>query len=203
VRFSVPRVSKHWTPPTRNAKLRPSRIRREPVKLNGFDPPKERKLQVNTLERQLWGGVTGIVLITVALVLLAVGISIATFSRADASAQGPRFGQCYNNFGSNCVLTGDTLYLDGDKVQVANLEVPAITNAKCPEERDRGINAALRFAELLNGGTVTASVPYRDFYGRKVRKVFVNGDDVAGKMIADDVGRRFDGADQGWCASAN
>lgn len=192
-------MSKHWTPPQRTAKLRPSRIRRDPVKLNGNEPPQERKLEVNTLERQLWGGVTGIVLIAVALVVLAVGISIATFSRADASAQGPRFGQCYNAYGPNCVLTGDSLYLDGDKVQIAGLDVPAITGAKCPEERERGIGAVLRLTELLNTGNVTESSPYRDFYGRTVRKVFVNGDDVAGKMIAGDFGRRYDGGEQGWC----
>ena len=195
-------MSRHWTPPKRTAKLRPSRIRRDPVKLNGNgnDPREERKLEVNTLEQQLWGGVTGIVLIAVALVVVAVGISIATFSRADASAQGPRFGQCYNAYGPNCVLTGDSLYLDGDKVQIAGLEVPSITGAKCSEERERGINAVLRLADLLNGGSVTASAPYRDSYGRTVRKLFVNGDDVAGKMIAADLGRRFDGGDQGWCA---
>lgn len=193
-------MSKHWTPPPRKAKLRPSRIRRDPVKLNGNEPQQERKLEVNTLEQQLWGGVTGIVLIAVSLVVLAVGISIATFSRADASAQGPRFGQCYNAFGPNCVLTGASLYLDGEKVQIAGLDVPAITGAKCSEERDRGIDADLRLTELLNGGSITASAPYRDSYGRTVRKLFVNGGDVAAKMINDDLGRRYDGGNQDWCA---
>lgn len=195
-------MSKHWTPPKRTAKLRPSRIRRDPVKLNGngIDPREERKLEVNTMEQQLWGGVTGIVLIAVSLVVVAVGISIATFSRADASAQGPRFGQCYNAYGPNCVLTGDSLYLDGDKVQIAGLEVPAITGAKCSEERERGINAVVRLTDLLNAGSVTASAPYRDSYGRTVRKLFVNDEDVAGKMINEDLGRRYDGGNQGWCA---
>lgn len=192
-------MSKHWTPPQQTSKLRKSRIRRDPVKLNGNGPREERKLEVNTLERQLWGGVTGIVLIAIALVVLAVGVSIATFSRADASAQGPRFGQCYNAYGPNCVLTGNSLYFDGDKVQIAGLEVPAITGAKCAEERRRGIDSALRLAELLNGGNVTSSGPYRDSYGRTVRKLFVNGDDVAGKMINDDLGRRYDGGNQDWC----
>ena len=169
------------------------------MKLNGNEPPQERKLEVNTLERQLWGGITGIVLIAVTLVILAVGISFATFSRADASATGPRFGQCYNAYGPNCVLTGDSLYVDGDKVQIAGLDVPAITAAKCPEERERGIDAALHLTALLNGGEVTESSPYRDFYGRTVRKVFVNGDDVAGKMITGEFGRRYDGGEQGWC----
>ena len=193
-------MSKHWTPPRQTVKLRPSRIRRDPVKLNGIEPQPERKLEVNTLERQLWGGVTGIVLIAVSLVALAVGISVATFSRADASAQGPRFGQCYNAYGPNCVLTGDSLRFEGDEVQIAGLDVPAITGAKCPEERERGINAVLRLATLLNAGTVTASAPYRDPFGRTVRKLFVNGDDVARKLINEDLGRRYDGGNQDWCA---
>lgn len=193
-------MSKPWTPPRHTAKLRKSRIRREPVRLSS-DPRKERKVEAISLERQLWGGVTGILLIAGALVALAVGISIATFSNYDAAAaaaEAARFGQCYNSAGPNCVLDGDTIYVEREKVRIAELEVPKIQGAQCPDERSRGIDAALRVAELLNSGKVTLSAPIQTSSGT-LRKVFVNGDDVAPTMIASGLARPSGGDEPGWC----
>ncbi len=196
-------MSKHWTPPRHTAKLRrPSRIRREPVKLTGADPRQERKLEVITLERQLWTGIAGIAAIAVALVVLAIGISIATFSRYDpaaAAAEAAHFGQCYNAYGPNCVLDGETLYFAGEKIQIAGVETPAIHDAACAEEKNTGINAALRLADLLNNGSVAVSGAFRDRYGRDVRTVEVNGMDVGQSMIGEGLARRYDGEKQNWC----
>lgn len=193
-------VSKHWSPPRHTAKLRKSRIRREPVRLAN-DPRKERKVEAISLERQLWGGVTGILLIAGALVALAVGISIATFSNYDpvaAAADAARFAQCYNAAGPNCVLDGKTIYIDREKVRIAGVEVPKIQGAQCSDERSRGIDAALRLAELLNGGKVTMSAPIPNPSGA-VRKVFVNGDDVAPMLISAGLARPSEGDEQNWC----
>lgn len=198
-------MSKHWSPPRHTAQLRKSRIRRDPVRLAN-DPRIERKVEAISLERQLWGGVTGILAIAGALVALAIGISIATFSNYDpqaAAAEAARFAQCYNASGPNCVLDGNTVYVDRQKVRIAGLEVPKIQDARCPQERNSGIDAALRLAELLNGGKVTMGPPIRNPSGAEVRKIFVNGDDIAPAMLSAGLARPVGEDNVSWCASSD
>ena len=193
-------MSKHWKPAKKAVELgppvRPSRIRRDPVRL-------EKKVEAISEEREIAGGVVGVLAVAAALAVLIVGISIATFSRTDpaAAAQAARFGQCYNAPGPNCVLDGDTLYLGAEKVEIAGIEAPAIQGASCGQERDRGIEAAVRLENLLNSGRVSISPAFHDEYGRAVRRLQVKGEDVAGKMIDAGLARRYTGEKQDWCSS--
>jgi micrococcal nuclease len=179
--------------------LSPSRIRREPVRLEReIDPV---KAEAKAREREMWGGVAGVVLFAAALAVLAIGISAATIFHDDpaAAARATRFGQCYNAEGPNCVLDGGTIYVRGKKVAIAGVDAPQIQGARCENERAQGIEAAVRLADLLNGGPVTVSAPFRDEYGRLVRKVRVGGDDVGEAMVDAGVAREYDGAGQPWC----
>jgi endonuclease YncB( thermonuclease family) len=179
--------------------LAPSRIRREPVRLEPeLDPV---KAEARAREREMWGGVAGVLLFAAGLAVLAIGISAATIFHDDpaAAARATRFGQCYNAEGPNCVLDGGTIYVQGKKVAIAGVDAPQIQRARCENERAHGIEAAVRLADLLNGGKVTVSAPFRDPYGRAVRKVRVGGDDVGGTLIDTGVAREYDGAGQHWC----
>lgn len=179
--------------------LAPSRIRREPVRLEPeLDPV---KAEARARERQMWGGVAGVLLFAAALAVLAIGISAATIFHDDpaAAARATRFGQCYNAEGSNCVLDGGTIYVQGKKVAIAGVDAPQIQGARCENERARGIEAAVRLADLLNSGKVTVSALFRDPYGRIVRKVRVGGDDVAGTLIDAGVAREPGTDPQSWC----
>jgi endonuclease YncB( thermonuclease family) len=178
----------------KTVELRPSRIRREPA-------PVEKKVDPRSDEQEVWFGAVGVVLVALTVAALTVGISVATHSKYDpaAAAEDVRFGQCYNG-GPNCVLDGDTIYVGGEKVEIAGIEAPKIQTPGCPEERNRGIDSAVRLAELLNSGEVTVSAGSLDEYGRDVRQVQVNGHDVADSMISAGVSRRYDGRPQLWCS---
>jgi micrococcal nuclease len=179
--------------------LAPSRIRREPVRLEPeLDPV---KAEARARERQMWGGVAGVLLFAAALAVLAIGISAATIFHDDpaAAARATRFGQCYNAEGPNCVLDGGTIYVRGKKVAIAGVDAPQILGARCESERAKGIEAAVRLADLLNSGNVTVSALFRDPYGRLVRKVRVGGDDVGGTLVDARVAREYDGHQQSWC----
>jgi endonuclease YncB( thermonuclease family) len=198
-------VSKHWKPGRKTIVLppgaRPSRIRREPVRLHGgSEPQKERKTLLTPREREMWGGVTGVLLFAAALAVVIVGIGAVTFFRDDpeAAARAARFGQCYNG-GANCVIDGGAIYVQGTRVEIAGIEAPSIQNAQCDAERTRGIDAAVRLAELLNSGRVSVSGAFRDASGREVRKVAVNGEDVAGTMIDAGVAQKPGSETAGWC----
>lgn len=170
----------------KTVELRPSRIRRDPIRLER----NERRTAARSPEQEIWGGVAGVLAIAALLVLVIVGLGAATIFRddPDAAARQQRFAQCYNAEGDNCVLDGGTIYVNNQRVEVAGIDAPSIADAKCDAEHDRGIAAATELAMILNSGPVVLGEPFRDaLTGRTVRKVEVKGRDVALKMIADNV----------------
>jgi len=175
--------------------VRVSRIRRDPP----VRPPTEAELkqvELSKREREKWRTVGGLALFGAGIAAAVIALGAMTYSDYDpaaAAASEARFRQCYAANGGNCVLDGDTIYVEREKVQIAGIEAPPINGAGCGAERDRGIEAAVRLASLLNGGQVTVSDPIRDGYGRVVRTVEVNGKDVAKAMIAAKVARAYTG----------
>jgi endonuclease YncB( thermonuclease family) len=200
-------VGKHWKPGRKTVQLqpatRPSRIRREPLRLEKADPREERKKLASSREREMWGGIAGVLLFAAALVVITVGIAAATFFRDDpeTTARTQRFAQCYNAVGTNCVLDGGTIYVAGQRIEIAGMVAPSIQDPRCPEERSRGIDAAMRLADLLNSGHVTVGGTFRDPYGRAVRKVQVNDEDVGEAMISAGLARKA-GEAENYCTSA-
>ncbi|MEP6983370.1 MAG: hypothetical protein ABI853_06970 [Sphingomicrobium sp.] len=196
-------MSKHWKPGKKTVALnpaaRPSRIRRDPVPLNGNGPTKPPRPS-NTRERELYFGIAGIIIFAAAIVAGIIGFSIFTAVPDDptAAARAAQFGQCYNAQGPNCVLDGDTFYVGAKQVAIAGIEAPRIADARCPAERDRGVTAAVELAELLNSGRVTIGAATRDPSGRAVRKVEVKGRDVATTMIDRSLAREA-GSSPSWC----
>ena len=194
-------MSKHWKQPSRNSiAVRPSRIRRDP-------PPRmptEAELQqadAQKRERELWSGVTGVLIFALGIAVVAIAIGAVTYSNLDPAAaarEAARFRQCYNG-GTNCVLDGDTIYFNRQKVEIAGIEAPLIKGASCSNEKLRGIDAAVGLAQLLNSGEVTVSNPFSDQYGRTVSNVAVDGKDVAKAMISSHLAKEYIGEKRTWC----
>jgi hypothetical protein len=90
----------------------PSRIRRDPVRV-----PTEAELkqaEVNKRERERWGAISGLALFGAGIAAAAIAIGAMTYSSYDpakAAAEASRFRQCYTGVGDNCVLDGDTIYV--------------------------------------------------------------------------------------------
>lgn len=197
-------MSKPWNPRRATVDLGKSRIRRDPVRVADALVPAGPRTAVRSREAEIWGGVAGILLIAAAVTAAIVGIGFATSSSGGAAGAGKqvRFGQCYNAGGPDCVLDGGTVFVAGEKVAIAGLTVPAIQDAQCPDESSRGIEAAGRIAGLLNSGPVEVSAPFRDEYGRDVRRIAVKGRDVADTMIGAGLARRYRGEPEKWCSSS-
>src|SRR6476659_781758 len=81
------------------------------------------------------------------------------------------FGYCHTGGGTNCVVDGDTLWLGGEKIRVADIDAPETHPARCAEEQALGDRATRRLQQLLNNGAVSlVSIDRdRDRYGRKLR----------------------------------
>ena len=177
----------------------PSRIRREPVQLQPQVPVVPRKARLRSREEELWLGAAGIVVLASACAALIVGISAITRSDGAAAPVQQRFSHCYSGNRVNCVWDGDTVTIDGQRVEIAGMDAPEVRDAACPEERRRGINAAVRLRVLLNSGDVKLLGTQRAHDGRVLTKVEVNGRDVGATMVASGAAREYGGGPRSWC----
>lgn len=200
-------MSRPWNPRKQTVSLdrgaapQVSRIRRDPVvRLSEVDIA---KADASKREREMWGGVTGVVLFAAAIFVLVIGAAVATVLRddPDAEAKARYFGQCYNAFGPNCVIDANTIRAGGETVRIAGMEAPSIQDPQCEAERGRGIDAAVRLANLLNSGKVTLGAASRDTSGREVRTIDVNGRNVGEAMIGMGIAHPADQTAKGWCGS--
>lgn len=120
---------------------------------------------------------------------------------APAAATRISFGFCHDGGGDDCVVDGDTFRMAGDRIRIADIDTPETHPARCPEEARLGAAATQRLHALLNSGAVTLHPIDRDTdrYGRKLRRVEVNGRGVGDTLIAEGLARAYRGRRMGWC----
>ncbi|MES2326116.1 MAG: thermonuclease family protein [Pseudomonadota bacterium] len=91
------------------------------------------------------------------------------------------------------VIDGDTFDIGGERIRVAGIDAPETHPSRCANEAAFGAAATQKLAELLRGGPLWISGTKTDRYGRSVRTVRVNGEDVADAMISAGLARNYDG----------
>lgn len=113
-----------------------------------------------------------------------------------------RFGFCHSGGGTDCVVDGDTFWMAGIKIRIADIDTPETHPARCSQEARLGAAATQRLQSLLNGGAVTLAPIDRDTdrYGRKLRIVAVDGQGVGDTLVAEGLARPYEGRRRaGWC----
>ena len=133
---------------------------------------------------------------------MATGDSIfgtGNFGRANPSRT---FGMCHTGGGQNCVVDGDTFWMDGVKIRVADIDAPETHPPRCSHEAELGNRATNRLHELLNAGSFELqSLPDRDQdrYGRKLRIVMRNGQSLGDQLTREGLARSWTGRREPWC----
>jgi micrococcal nuclease len=112
-----------------------------------------------------------------------------------------QFGFCHTGGGTNCVVDGDTFWMNGQKIRIADIDTPETHPPRCTEEAALGAQATQRLQALLNAGPVTLQSIDRDtdVYGRALRIVMRNGQSLGDTLVAEGLARRWDGARRPWC----
>ena len=112
------------------------------------------------------------------------------------------FGLCHTGGGTNCVVDGDTIWVAGQNVRIADIDAPETHDFRCPEEKALGDRATRRLHQLVNGGAVSLR-PIRDRdadgYGRKLRLVLVDGKSVGDTLVGEGLARYYNGGKRPWC----
>jgi micrococcal nuclease len=137
---------------------------------------------------------------------LTVALLIATLSTDGAHAlparkSPPRFDDCFRGGGINCVVDGDTFWMDGQKIRIADIDAPETHQPRCVAEKELGDAATERLRALLNAGPFVLASADRDtdHYGRKLRIVMRRGASIGEELVAEGLAREWDGARHPWC----
>jgi len=138
-----------------------------------------------------------------ALIALILGAtSLSTFVEASQYTVTARFAKCSSSIRRNCVVDGDTLWLNGQKVRVADIDAPEISTPRCSSELALGNRATDRLIELVNEGPFQLHAwPGRDTdrYGRKLRVLVRDGRSLGDRLVAEGLARTWSGRRQPWC----
>ena len=124
-------------------------------------------------------------------------------SLSTATIPARTFGKCHSGGGLNCVVDGDTFWIDGEKIRIADIDTPETHPARCAEEARLGNAATDRLQVLLNAGAFDLQPIRRDTdrYGRKLRIVMRNGQSLGGVLVSEGLARNYVGGRRdGWCA---
>lgn len=101
-----------------------------------------------------------------------------------------------------CVVDGDTIWLEGVKIRIADIDTPEISQPQCDYEYDLGIRARDRLVVLLNQGEFSA-VPIgnrdEDQYGRKLRVLVRDGRSIGDQLVSEGLARTWIGKREPWC----
>lgn len=135
---------------------------------------------------------------------LAIGGGVAVervIAPRSAPAGATRFEVCGSARRMNCVVDGDTFWIAGEKIRIADIDTPETHPARCASEAALGERATLRLQTLLNGGPITMAMGPRDVdrYGRKLRIVSLRGVSVGNTLIDEGLAREWTGRRMPWC----
>lgn len=153
---------------------------------------RRRKGLARTIAIGLGGGI---------LLGLAILTTPSVWGSVSAAAASPRFAVC-GALRQTCVVDGDTFWLEGEKIRIADIDTPEISEPRCASEYARGIRARDRLVVLLNQGPIELA-PIgdrdRDRYGRKLRVVSRGGASLGDQLVGEGLARTWTGRRQPWC----
>lgn len=119
-----------------------------------------------------------------------------------AAKPGVIYSRCAERVRVNCIVDGDTLWSDGVKIRVADIDTPEISEPRCATEKALGDRATTRLLELINAGPFQMQAwagRDEDKYGRKLRVLLRDGRSIGDVLVSEGLARTWTGKRQPWC----
>lgn len=139
-------------------------------------------------------------------IILAAAVCVSCAAKGppagEAQLYNVQFSICDTAKRHTCVVDGDTFWLEGLKVRIADIDTPEVSQSQCEAERELGRRATLRLRELLNAGPfVLQATGGRDAdqYGRLLRSPMRNGQRLGDQLIREGLAREWKGRKAVWC----
>jgi len=111
------------------------------------------------------------------------------------------FSICHMGGGTNCVVDGDTAWIEGIKVRIADIDAPETHPPRCDYEAELGERATKRLAELMSAGPFEMKSVDRDEdrYGRRLRVLIRDGHSLGDQLVSEGLARTWEGRRRPWC----
>lgn len=115
-----------------------------------------------------------------------------------------RFTICGAGPRINCVVDGDTFYLEREKIRIADINAPEVGQPKCSAEAELGRQSTLRLLVVLNAGPIELrrSGRDKDKYGRSLRTVHRGDQSIGGMLVDEGLAHVWRGRKEDWCGRA-
>jgi endonuclease YncB( thermonuclease family) len=114
-----------------------------------------------------------------------------------------RFGLCSGPVRETCVVDGDTIWYQGEKIRIADLDTPEVSQPACANEAAMGRRATLRLQALLNAGPFSLEPNpdgrSEDVYGRSLMLVTRGGESLGAVLVAEGLAEQWGGPRKAWC----
>lgn len=141
--------------------------------------------------------------ITTATMALSVAlVAHPVLARSDREAA--LFQRCTGPARVTCVVDGDTIWYRGEKIRLADINAPEVSQPDCAAEAVLGERATRRLTELLNAGSFSLERDGRDSdrYGRKLRVITRHGASLGSTLEAEGLAEHWHGRRGDWCGAA-
>jgi endonuclease YncB( thermonuclease family) len=99
-------------------------------------------------------------------------------------------------------VDGDTLWNNGVKIRIADIDTPEISQPHCAAEKALGERATERLMELVNDGRfdiLAWKSRDKDRNGRKLRILVRDGRSLGDILVSEGLARTWTGRRQPWC----
>lgn len=118
-----------------------------------------------------------------------------------ADRESARFGTCSGPVRINCVVDGDTFWYRGEKIRIADINTPEVSDPGCAYEAQLGAKATRRLRDLLNQGPFTLEPIDHDHdqYGRSLRVVTRGGVSLGDTLVSEGLAEEWKGYRGEWC----
>lgn len=114
----------------------------------------------------------------------------------------PHLTKCGVGKRVDCVVDGDTLYVDGVKYRMAGYDTPEPQSNICGGLREKKLaaKATARFIDLLNNNRwMLIKTGKKGHFGRDLVHIRIRGRDVGDILISERLARRWPDGREWWC----
>lgn len=128
-------------------------------------------------------------------------VFLATCPAGSDIAQ-PAYQRCGTDPRFNCIVDGDTLWNNGVKIRIADIDTPEVSQPHCAAEHALGERATARLMDLINVGPFDILAwknRDKDRNGRKLRVLVRDGRSLGDILVSEGLARTWTGRRQPWC----
>jgi endonuclease YncB( thermonuclease family) len=138
---------------------------------------------------------------TVSVEVLSPSVQLVSTAARPASGY-KQYTLCSGPTRHHCVVDGDTIWHNGTKIRIADIDTPEVSEPKCSSEAALGAKATKRLLQLVNAGPFEMQAwegRDEDKYGRKLRVFVRDGRSLGDILVSEGLARTWTGRRQPWC----